>query len=65
MYVKALRGEIKELTGYDGVYEEPGNPELTLDTDKMSVEGEAEAVLRKAKELGYRKDESSISAMFG
>ncbi len=53
LYAKALRGEIKGLTGYDGVYEEPQNPELILDTDKMSVEEEVEAVLKKAKELGY------------
>jgi adenylylsulfate kinase len=53
LYAKALKGEIKGLTGYDGVYEEPENPELTLDTDKMSVEEEVEAVLRKIEELGY------------
>ncbi len=53
LYARAIRGEIKGLTGYDGVYEEPENPELILDTDKMSVEEEVEAVLKKAKELGY------------
>ncbi|RLI79507.1 adenylyl-sulfate kinase, partial [Archaeoglobales archaeon] len=40
LYAKALRGEIKGLTGYDGVYEEPENPELVLETDKISVEEE-------------------------
>lgn len=34
---------------------EPDNPELILDTDKMSVEEEVEAVLKKAAELGYLK----------
>ncbi len=52
LYAKALRGEIKGLTGFDGVYEEPENPELVLDTDKMSVEEEVETVLRKLEELG-------------
>jgi len=56
LYTKALKGEIKDLTGYNGIYEEPENPELILDTDKMSVEEEVEAVLRKVKELGYLKD---------
>jgi len=56
LYAKALRGEIKDLTGLDGKYEEPENPELTLDTDKMSVKEEVEAVLRRVKELGYLKD---------
>ena len=53
LYAKALKGELKGLTGLDGEYEEPENPELILDTDKMSVEEEVEAVLRKVRELGY------------
>jgi len=53
LYAKALRGEIKGLTGLDGEYEEPENPELVLDTDKMSVEEEVEVVVEKVKELGY------------
>ncbi len=53
LYSKALNGEIKGLTGYDGVYEEPENPEVILETDKMSVEDEVEVVLKKARELGY------------
>ncbi len=53
LYAKALRGEIKGLTGLDGEYEEPENPELILDTDKMSVEEEVDAVISKVKELGY------------
>ena len=53
LYKKALDGKIKGLTGLDGEYEEPENPELILDTDKMSVDEEVEAVLRKIRELGY------------
>ncbi len=53
LYAKAFKGEIKGLTGLNGVYEEPENPELILDTDKMSVEEEVEAVLKKIEELGY------------
>jgi len=53
LYAKALRGEIKGLTGFDGVYEEPENPEVVLDTDRTSVEEEVEAILKKLKELGY------------
>ena len=53
LYTKALKGEVKGLTGLNGEYEEPENPELVLDTDKMSVEEEVEAVIRKVKELGY------------
>ena len=53
LYAKAMRGEIKGLTGYDGVYEEPENPEVKVDSSRMTPEEEAEAVLRKARELGY------------
>ncbi len=53
LYAKALRGEIKGLTGLDGHYEEPENPELVLETHRMSVEEEVEAVIRKARELGF------------
>lgn len=53
LYAKAIKGEIEGLTGYDGVYEEPDNPELKLDTYKMSVHDEVNAVLKKAIELGF------------
>ncbi|WP_087036098.1 adenylyl-sulfate kinase [Thermococcus litoralis] len=53
LYKKAMRGEIKGLTGYDGVYEEPENPEVRVDSSKMTPEEEAELVIQKARELGY------------
>ncbi|AEA47028.1 adenylyl-sulfate kinase [Archaeoglobus veneficus] len=53
LYSKALKGELKGLTGYDGAYEEPENPELVLETHRMSVEEEVDAILKKAKELGF------------
>ncbi|HID43294.1 MAG TPA: adenylyl-sulfate kinase [Archaeoglobaceae archaeon] len=53
LYAKAMKGEISDLTGYDGVYEEPENPELVLHTDKMDVDEEVETVIKKAVELGY------------
>jgi len=50
LYSKALKGELEGLTGYDGIYEEPENPELVLETHTMSVEEEVEAVIAK---LGF------------
>ena len=38
LYAKALRGEIKDFTGLDAPYEAPTTPELTLETDGLSVE---------------------------
>ncbi len=53
LYAKAMRGEIKGLTGYDGVYEEPENPDVFVDSSKMSVEEEVDAVLSALEERGY------------
>ena len=38
LYAKALRGEIKNFTGLDDPYEEPMSPELTVETNLLSVE---------------------------
>lgn len=38
IYKKARAGEIKEFTGISAPYEEPENPEIILETDKMSLE---------------------------
>jgi len=53
LYAKAMKGEIKDLTGYDGVYEQPENPEVFVDSSKMTLEEEVELVMKKIKELGY------------
>lgn len=53
LYEKAINGEIEGLTGYDGVYEEPENPEVEVDSDAMTVEEEVEIIVEKARALGY------------
>ena len=45
IYKKAKAGEIKEFTGISAPYEEPENPELVLETDKMSLEECVSALL--------------------
>lgn len=37
LYKQARKGEIKEFTGVDAPYEEPENPEIVLETDKLSL----------------------------
>ncbi len=44
LYKKARKGEIKQFTGIDQPYEEPVNPEITIDTSKLTV-NEAVAAL--------------------
>lgn len=41
LYAKAARGEIAHFTGKDGSFEPPGDPDLTLDTEKSSIEDAA------------------------
>ncbi len=38
LYAKAARGEIAHFTGKDGSFEPPSRPDLTLDTEKTSIE---------------------------
>ena len=53
LYKKALNGEINDLTGIQDPYEEPLNPEVTVDTSKESVEESVNKILKKLEELGY------------
>jgi len=45
LYAKARKGEITQFTGVDDPYEEPENPELTIDTTDLSVEESVQKVL--------------------
>lgn len=45
LYKKARRGEIKAFTGIDSPYEPPENPELRIETTRMSAEEAAEQII--------------------
>jgi adenylylsulfate kinase len=53
LYRKARLGEIKQFTGVDDPYEEPFDPEVTLFTDRETVEESTMKVIRKLEELGW------------
>ena len=38
LYKKAIAGEIKEFTGISAPYEEPQNPDITVDTTRLSID---------------------------
>ena len=46
LYAKAMRGEIRNLTGVDSPYERPERPDMHLDTEKLSPEECVELVMR-------------------
>ena len=47
LYARARKGEIRNFTGIDDPYEPPAHPELTLDTQVLSVEQSAAKVLER------------------
>ncbi len=47
LYKKARAGELKNFTGIDSDYEIPQNPEMRIDTTKMSPEEAAEIIVDK------------------
>ncbi len=53
LYKKGEEGKINDIAGWHQPYEEPLNPELVLDTTKLSVEECAVAVIAKIEALGY------------
>jgi adenylyl-sulfate kinase len=61
LYKKALAGEIKNFTGIDDPYEEPLHPEVTIYSDRETVDYSAAKILRKLEELGYIPREDEVS----
>lgn len=55
LYKKARAGEIKGFTGIDAPYEEPNNPEIVIDTDKLSLEESVQVIVTYLQEKGYLK----------
>lgn len=53
MYAKARRGEIKDFTGIDDVYEVPENAEITLDTVTKTARENARSMLEFLRSRGF------------
>ncbi len=52
LYKKARSGEIPEFTGISSPYEEPVNPEISVNTGELSLEDCAKKVIECLKERG-------------
>lgn len=55
LYKKARAGEIKGFTGIDDPYEAPDRPEITLHTDRKSIEESVVQILEELAARGYLK----------
>ena len=53
LYKKARAGEVKDFTGISAPYEEPLNPELTIDSSTLSVEESTREILNYLEAKGY------------
>lgn len=53
LYAKALKGEIKDMTGIQHPYEEPDNPEVTVDTETETPEKSANTIMQTLIRMGY------------
>ena len=51
LYGKALKGEIKDMTGIQDPYEEPLNPEVIVDSENEKPDLCAEKIISKLREL--------------
>ena len=54
LYKRASLGEIKEFTGISSAYEEPMNPELTIDTENGTPQEHVEKVIGLMRASGIR-----------
>jgi adenylyl-sulfate kinase len=52
LYAKARKGEITNMTGVQDPYEEPLNPDITIDTEGVPTEASVGELIRKLRELG-------------
>jgi len=55
LYKKARAGEVPEFTGISAPYEEPENPEITIDTDKETIEEGVGKVISYLENNGFMK----------
>jgi adenylylsulfate kinase len=53
LYAKALSGEIPNFTGVSDPYEPPENPEVVLDTARLTPEQSLQQLVERLEELGY------------
>ena len=58
VYKKARAGEIPEFTGISAPYEEPENPEITIDTDREGIEESVNRIISYLEDHGFIKKQS-------
>ena len=62
LYERALRGEVTQFTGVSDPYEEPSNPEVTVETDRETIEQSVAKIMDALERLGYVPATATASA---
>ena len=60
LYKKAREGIIKKFTGIDAPYEEPENPEIIIDTDKLTIKASVDKIICYLEENDYIKPKKTF-----
>jgi adenylylsulfate kinase-like enzyme len=55
LYKKASAGQIKDLTGPQDLYEEPLQPDLVVDTEKLTPQKSVNSILTSLEQLGITR----------
>lgn len=63
LYKKALAGEIKEFTGVSDPYEEPLGPEITVETDRETVDESARKIIAGLERLGLLNESGKLGEL--
>ncbi len=53
LYAKARRGEITNMTGIQDPYEEPQNPDITVNTEGATPDASAALIIRELQSQGH------------
>jgi adenylylsulfate kinase len=51
LYAKAARGDLKDFTGRDSVFEMPSDPDLVIDTESLGIEEAVDELLQAIQPL--------------
>ena len=62
LYKKARRGELKNFTGIDSPYEPPENPEIHIDTTRLTPAQAAEQIVARLQAMGIVETEVIVTA---
>lgn len=63
LYAKARLGEVKNFTGISDPYEEPIDPEITLDTANLSIEESVTKIIQFLQSDGYLATETCTDTL--